>query len=80
VLSALSLPITFLTLGAFSLVVNGLCFWLAALLVPGFTMHGLLAFVLSPVILSTATTFLNNYFVEKKTLQAAQDLNITNTL
>ncbi|MCY7277514.1 MAG: phage holin family protein, partial [Phormidesmis sp. CAN_BIN44] len=33
VLSLLSLPVTFVTLGLFSLVVNGVCFWLASLLV-----------------------------------------------
>lgn len=65
VLSLLSLPINFLTLGAFSLVVNGLCFWLASLFVPGFAVHGLLAMLLAPVVLSFATTFLNKYFVEK---------------
>lgn len=64
-LSFLSLPINFLTLGAFSLVVNGLCFWLASLFVPGFAVHGLLAFILSPIVLSFGTTLLNNYFVGK---------------
>lgn len=65
VLSLLSLPINLLTLGAFSLVVNGLCFWLASVFVPGFAVHGLLAFILGPVVLSFATTFLNKYFAEK---------------
>ena len=66
VLSLLSLPINFLSLGLFSLVVNGACFWLASLFVPGFTVSGLLAFIAGPVILSFASTFLNNYFAEKK--------------
>lgn len=65
VLSVLSLPINFLTLGLFSLVVNGFCFWLASLFVPGFAVHGLLATILGPVVLSFATTFLNRYFAEK---------------
>lgn len=65
VLSVLSLPLNFLTLGGFSLIVNGICFWLAAALVPGFSVHGVLAFILGPVVLSFASTFLNNYFVEK---------------
>jgi putative membrane protein len=65
VLSFLSLPINFLTLGAFSLVVNGICFWLASLLVPGFVVHGMLAMILGPVVLSFATTFLSRYFAEK---------------
>lgn len=65
VLSVLSLPINVLTLGSFSLVVNGVYFWLASLLVPGFTVHGLLAIILSPIVLSFASTLLNNYFAEK---------------
>jgi putative membrane protein len=65
VLSVLSLPLTFLTLGLFSLVVNGLCFWLASVLVPGFRVDGLLAFILGPVMLSLASTFLNKYFAER---------------
>ncbi|PSB15550.1 phage holin family protein [Phormidesmis priestleyi ULC007] len=65
VLSLLSLPITFVTLGLFSLVVNGVCFWLASLLVPGFVVHGWLAIVLAPIVLSFANTFLSQYFTEQ---------------
>lgn len=65
VLSVLSLPINILTLGLFSLVVNGICFWLASLVVPGFAVHGLVALILGPVVLSFASTFLNNYFAER---------------
>ena len=55
----LSLPATILTLGLFSLVVNGLCFWLASLLVPGFSVQGFLAFILAPIALSLVSTCLN---------------------
>jgi putative membrane protein len=65
ILSILSLPITILTLGLFSLVVNGFCFWLAAVLVPGFSVSGLVAFLLGPVVLSFASAFLNKYFADK---------------
>lgn len=65
VLSLLSLPLNFLTLGGFSLVVNGLCFWLASLFVPGFTVSGLVAIILGPVVLSFVNTFLSRYFAEK---------------
>lgn len=65
VLSLLSLPVTFVTLGLFSLVVNGGCFWLASLLVPGFAVHGALAIVLAPIVLSFVNTFLSQYFTEK---------------
>lgn len=65
VVSLLSLPLNILSLGGFSLIVNGLCFWLASIFVPGFRVGGLLAFILSPVILSFVSTFLNQYFAEK---------------
>lgn len=67
ILSLLSLPLNFLTLGTFSLVVNGLCFWLASVLVPGFGVHGILAVILGPVVLSLVSTFLNKYFAERNT-------------
>jgi putative membrane protein len=65
ILSLLSLPLNFITLGGFSLVVNGVCLWIASILVPGFSISGLLAFILAPITLSFASTFLNNYFAEK---------------
>ncbi len=65
ILSLLTLPVNFLTLGLFSLVVNGICFSLAAAITPGFSVHGILAFILGPVILSFASTFLNKYFAER---------------
>jgi putative membrane protein len=68
VLSALSLPLNFLSFGAFSLIVNGFCFWLAAVLVPGFAVRGIIGFLLGPVILTFANTFINNYFVERSLL------------
>ncbi|RAM50347.1 MAG: phage holin family protein [Hapalosiphonaceae cyanobacterium JJU2] len=73
VLSFLSLPLNFLSLGAFSLVVNGICFALAAFLVPGFSVHGLIAFILGPVVLSFASTFINRYFAEKNLALSSSD-------
>jgi putative membrane protein len=65
VISALSMPLNFVSLGAFSLVVNGLCFWLASVFVPGFGVSGILAFILAPVLLSFVNTFIGNYFADK---------------
>jgi putative membrane protein len=65
IISALSLPLNFLTLGTFSFVVNGLCFWLAAVLVPGFRVSGLIAFLLGPIILTFVNTLLSKYFAER---------------
>ncbi|MBE9138211.1 phage holin family protein [Nodosilinea sp. LEGE 07088] len=65
VLFILSLPITILTLGFFSLVVNGVCFWLASLVTPGFQVHGFWAFIVGPIVLSVVSTALNNFFVNQ---------------
>jgi putative membrane protein len=65
ILSTLSMPLNFLSLGAFSLVVNGVCFWLASVFVPGFSVQGLPALILGPIILSFVNTFLSKYFAEK---------------
>ncbi|MBW4427989.1 MAG: phage holin family protein [Nostoc desertorum CM1-VF14] len=74
ILSTLSLPLNFLSFGAFSLVVNGLCFWLAAVLVPGFAVRGIIGFLLGPVILTFANTLINNYFVERNLLTGSGDI------
>jgi putative membrane protein len=60
------MPINFLSLGLFSFVVNGICFWLASVLVPGFRVDGILAILLGPVILSLVNTFLSKYFAERQ--------------
>jgi putative membrane protein len=65
VLFILSLPITILTLGLFALVVNGLCFWLASLVTPGFSVYGFWAFILGPIVLSFVSTALTNFFVHQ---------------
>jgi putative membrane protein len=65
-LTVLSLPLNFLSLGLFSLVVNGICFWLAAVLVPGFEVKGLIAVLLGPIVLSFVNTFLSKYFAERE--------------
>ncbi|ERT09935.1 hypothetical protein M595_0115 [Lyngbya aestuarii BL J] len=65
VVQVLSLPVNIVTLGGFSLIVNGLCFWLSSIAVPGFQVTGILSFLLGPVILSFVNTLLTNYFVER---------------
>ena len=65
ILSQLSLPLNYLSLGLFSIVVNGVSFWLAAVLVPGFSVHGLVAAILGPIALSFVNTFLSKYLAEK---------------
>ncbi|MBD2295612.1 phage holin family protein [Anabaena sphaerica FACHB-251] len=76
IIATLSLPLTFVTLGGFSLVVNGICFWLASVLVPGFRVQGIIAFILAPVVLSLANTFISKYFAERN-LELQSNTNIT---
>jgi putative membrane protein len=64
-LQTLTLPVNVITFGAFSLVLNGLCLWLASLAVPGFYVSGILGFLLGPVVLSAVNTFLGNYLDKK---------------
>lgn len=64
-LTQFSLPLNYQTLGLSSIVVNGLFFWLAAVIVPGFGVHGILATLLGPIILSFVNTFLSKYFAER---------------
>jgi putative membrane protein len=52
ILTVLTLPVTVLTLGLFYFVVNGISFWLAAGLVPGFAVTSLVGAVLGALIVS----------------------------
>lgn len=51
ILFVLTLPITILTLGLFSLILNGLLVWLASAIVPGFMIAGFWHAVLFAVVL-----------------------------
>lgn len=89
VLEAVSAPVNLLSFGLFSYVVNGLCFWLSSLAVPGFHVSGILSFLLGPVVLSFVGTFLGKYLSDKypqlmervsegdRTLSEASDLSTT---
>ena len=64
-LELISLPATIVSLGFFSVIVNGLCFWLSSTVVSGFHVHGILAFLLGPAVLSLASTFIGNSVYRK---------------
>jgi len=57
VMTLLTLPITVLTLGLFYLVVNGLAFALAALVVPGFEVASFGSAVLGALVVSLVSWF-----------------------
>ena len=64
VILLLTLPLTILTLGIFSLIVNALFILLAGLLVPGFVVNGFWWALLFAVVLSLINAFF--HAVEKK--------------
>ncbi|OGG54254.1 hypothetical protein A3H16_01600 [Candidatus Kaiserbacteria bacterium RIFCSPLOWO2_12_FULL_53_8] len=55
VLTILTLPITILTLGLFSFILNALLFWAMTLIVPGFIVAGFLPALLGALVLSVLT-------------------------
>lgn len=65
ILKTVTMPFNVISFGAFSLVVNGLCLWLASLAVPGFYVTGLIGFLVGPLVLSAVNTFIGNYFDKK---------------
>ena len=58
----LTLPITLLTLGLFLLVVNALMFMLAAAIVPGFSVKGLVPALLGSLLLSVFSVIVSAVF------------------
>jgi putative membrane protein len=66
ILIILTLPVTILTLGLFLLVINALCFWLVANLVPGFHVTGFWAAMLGAILYSLITWALSQLLPEKK--------------
>ena len=59
VVTFISIPINFLTLGLFSFVINALLLMLAGALTPGFEVNGFLSALLVSVLLSVFSGFLN---------------------
>jgi putative membrane protein len=64
ILTLLTLPITVLTLGLFYLVVNGLAFAFAALLVPGFGVAGFGWAILGALVVSLVSWFVGAFAAE----------------
>ena len=56
----ISLPINFLTLGLFSLVINAGLLWLAGYVTPGFEVNGFLSALLGSIILSVLATVIDS--------------------
>lgn len=63
VLKILTFPLTIVTLGLFLLVVNALMFWLAAAIVPGFSVRGFWSAFLGALLMSLAGILLRRLVV-----------------
>ncbi|RJX31382.1 MAG: phage holin family protein [Oxalobacter sp.] len=66
VLLALTLPVTFFTLGLFVFVINGLLFWLVAQMVSGFYVAGFWSAVGGALLYSIISWALNTLIMENK--------------
>lgn len=65
VLVLLTLPVTFLSLGLFILVINGFLFWIVAQLVGGFHVEGLLSAMLAALLYSVISWALSTLLLRK---------------
>lgn len=62
ILVILTLPITFVTLGLFLLVINAITIWLAGALTPGFEVNGFLPALVGSIALTIIASVLNFVF------------------
>lgn len=62
ILSILTLPITLITFGLFSFILNALLFWGMELIVPGFSVDGFIAALLGAIVLSVISWLINKIF------------------
>jgi putative membrane protein len=63
VLKILTIPLTIVTLGLFLLVVNALMFWLAAAIVPGFSVRGFWAAFFGALLMSIVGVILRHVVI-----------------
>jgi len=71
VLFILTLPITILTLGLFTLVINGLVFWWLASFVEGFSVNGFGTAMLGALLVSILSSLGNKYIVSTSAKDAS---------
>jgi putative membrane protein len=62
----LALPLLIITLGLFYFVLNGALLWLAALILPGYRVHGLIAGILGALVMTVANWVLGAIFRKDK--------------
>ena len=63
IVQLITLPLTCLTLGLFSFVVNALMFWIVGQVVPGFTVHGFVAPLFGSIVMALISGILNTVLI-----------------
>ena len=66
IISFISMPVNFLTLGLFSFVINAILLWFAGYITPGFSVDGFLSALLGSIILAVFVGFIYNKNEHKK--------------
>lgn len=66
IIKLIALPLTIITLGLFTFVINGLMLLLVAWLIPGFEVHGLWAAIKGALVISVASWILELVLMPKK--------------
>ncbi|MEO7715465.1 MAG: phage holin family protein [Capsulimonas sp.] len=69
VVQLLTLPLTCLTFGLFSFVINALMFWLVGNFVDGFHVKGFIAPLLGSIIMGLISGILNNFLISDREKQ-----------
>ncbi len=64
VITILTLPINILTLGLFSIIINGLFFWIVAQIISGFTVASFSAAVIGALVISIINWIVNHFVSE----------------
>jgi len=66
IVQVLALPLTCLTFGLFSFVINAFMFWLAGQVVPGFHVEGILAPLFGSVVMAVISGALSTVLISEK--------------
>ncbi|MDB5255029.1 MAG: hypothetical protein JWL92_405 [Candidatus Nomurabacteria bacterium] len=61
ILTILTLPLNILTLGLFSVVINGAFFWFVAQIISGFTVASFTAAIIGAFVISVVTWIINHF-------------------
>lgn len=61
IITILTLPLNILTLGLFSIIINGAFFWFVAQIIKGFTVESFTAAIIGAFVISVVTWIINHF-------------------